>query len=167
MIRRRTLAATLGVVAVAVIALAGCGGGKLDVSKGEQEIKKDLQDPKIGLTVTAVTCPGDVPMQKDLTFVCKASIKDGDDVDIKVIQQDDQGNVTIDYKASMYVPDTANIASNLTGATNLTCPAAVKLDNGKGTLLCTATDDLGGAIKVNIPIVDSKLQPDQIASAPA
>lgn len=167
MIRRRTSAATLGVVAVAVIALAGCGGGKLDVSKGEQEIKKDLQDPKIGLTVVAVTCPGDVPMQKDLTFVCKASIKDGDDVDIKVIQKDDQGNVTFDYKASMFVPDPADIAANLTGATNLNCPTAVKLDNGKGTLLCTATDDLGESIKVNIPIVDSKLQPDQIASAPA
>lgn len=152
--------------AFAAVVMGACSNS-LDVAKGEAEIKKDLQDPSIGLTVESVTCPKDVPVKANTTFVCKVTIKGGDNVDVKVTQKDDQGNVTLDYKNSLFVPDLANIRSALSNATDVSCPTAVSLNEGKGALLCTATGPDGTSVKINVPIVDGKLVPDEAATSPA
>jgi hypothetical protein len=65
------------------------------------------------------------------------------------------------------VPDLANIRSALSNATDVSCPTAVSLNEGKGALLCTATGPDGTSVKINVPIVDGKLVPDEAATSPA
>jgi len=44
-------------------------------------------------TAPEVTCPESAPMEKDNTFNCSVVV-DGQTIEVKVTQTDDQGNVT-------------------------------------------------------------------------
>ena len=63
----------------------------LDVDKLETGVASDIA-AQVGGDWT-VTCPDDIPMQKDLTTTCDATSADGQSTTINVTQTDDQGNV--------------------------------------------------------------------------
>jgi hypothetical protein len=82
----------LALTAAAALALAGCGDKKLDTDKLESKIKDGIQK-QAGVRVKSVDCPGDVKVKKGDTFNCKATTSSGQTANVKVTQQDDEGNV--------------------------------------------------------------------------
>ena len=68
------------------------GSNDLDISKLESTIASGMQE-QLGLDgKPTVTCPESVPIQQGNVFTCTAELN-GDRVDVKVTQTDDQGNV--------------------------------------------------------------------------
>ena len=82
----------LSLSAAAALAVAGCGDKKLDTDKLEGKIKDGIQK-QAGVKVKTVDCPGDIKVKKGDTFNCKATTTSGQDANVKVTQQDDDGNV--------------------------------------------------------------------------
>jgi ornithine carbamoyltransferase len=64
----------------------------LDIDKLETGVAAEIA-AQVGGEWT-VTCPDDIPMEKDLTANCEATSADGQSTMINVTQTDDQGNVT-------------------------------------------------------------------------
>ena len=64
----------------------------LDVAKAEASIAAEI-GAQVGGEWT-VTCPEDIPIEKDLTANCEATSADGQSVMVNITQTDDQGNVT-------------------------------------------------------------------------
>ncbi len=147
--------------ALALLAATGCSG-KIDPAKGEESIRKTLSDPSIGLTVQSVSCPADIPLQKGNVFTCKVTVANGDPVQVKITQKDDEGNVELDYKNSLFVPDIPNMKSALTNVEDITCPSAVALNDGKGSLVCNATGKDGSKAKMTFPIEGGKIKTDDV-----
>lgn len=84
-------------IAVPILALglvSGCSSGsnELDISKLQSTIASGMQEQMDLSGTPTVTCPESVPIQQDNVFTCTAEL-DGDSVDVKVTQTDDQGNV--------------------------------------------------------------------------
>jgi hypothetical protein len=79
-------------VAVATAgAIAACGGQQLDTSKLETEIKSGIER-QTDVKMRSVECPKREVKVGD-SFDCKATATDGDTANVKVTQQDDEGNV--------------------------------------------------------------------------
>jgi hypothetical protein len=72
--------------------LAGCSSS-LDIDKLESTIASEMQTQLNLPAQPTVTCPDDVAIESGNVFTCTAEL-DGDSVDVKVTQTDDQGNVT-------------------------------------------------------------------------
>ena len=87
---RRLPLAGAGVVS-AILVLGGCGGTTLDVGKLEDEIASGIK--KQAGQSTAVDCPDDVKVEKGARFDCTARADDGKRAKVRVVQQDDEGNV--------------------------------------------------------------------------
>lgn len=69
------------------------GSNNLDIDKLESTVATEMQS-QLGLDAEpTVTCPDTVPIEKDNVFTCTATL-DGESVDVKVTQNDDQGNVS-------------------------------------------------------------------------
>jgi hypothetical protein len=62
-------------LALAVLALAGCGGTKIDDSKVERLLEGKA--PTGGATVTSAQCPSGVEAKADSSFDCKVKMSDG------------------------------------------------------------------------------------------
>jgi Domain of unknown function (DUF4333) len=81
----------------AAASLSACSGSvsvgnNLDIDKLESTVATEMQS-QLGLDAApTVTCPDTVPIEKDNVFTCTATL-DGESVDVKVTQNDDQGNV--------------------------------------------------------------------------
>ena len=82
----------LPVLAAAGFAAAGCGDKKLDTGKLEGKIQDGIQQ-QAGVKIRNVDCPDDVNVKKGDTFNCKATTRSGQTANVKVTQQDDEGNV--------------------------------------------------------------------------
>ncbi len=67
-------------------------GNNLDIDKLESTIATEMQSQLDLDAAPTVTCPDSVPIEKDNVFTCTATL-DGESVDVKITQTDDQGNV--------------------------------------------------------------------------
>ena len=84
----------LAAIAAAVcLGLAGCGEETLDVSEIEEQITPEVES-QTGSTNVDVDCPDDVEAKADDTFECDLSAEGGIEAQVKVTQEDDEGNVT-------------------------------------------------------------------------
>lgn len=80
-------------VCVAGVMAAGCGAGaRLDTEKAELRIKRGIERNNRGLDAT-VTCPDDVPREKDREFTCRIVTRNGDQAEALVKQTDDSGRL--------------------------------------------------------------------------
>jgi hypothetical protein len=81
--------------ALVAIAAAGtfsaCGKQQLNTDKLETEIKSGIER-QTDVKIRSVECPKREVKTGD-TFNCKATATDGDTADVKVTQQDEEGNV--------------------------------------------------------------------------
>jgi len=85
---------------VALLALAGCGGGDsgsdpktttIDPSRVEKAIEVSVAEQSHRISI--VVCPPGIARQKGKTFNCIATLSQGDKYPFRVTQKDDQGNV--------------------------------------------------------------------------
>ena len=65
----------------------------LDITKLETTVATEMKSQMDLSAEPTVTCPDEVPIQKDNVFTCTAEL-DGDSVDVQVTQTDDAGNVS-------------------------------------------------------------------------
>ena len=73
-------------------AIAGCGGTTIDGGELEDEIKDDTE--REGLVIDGADCPSPEAEAGD-TFECTVTVK-GEDKQLEVEQENDDGNVTYD-----------------------------------------------------------------------
>jgi hypothetical protein len=83
----------LPLLALAVLLLAACGKEVVDTADAEQRIRDSVAS-QVKADVRSVSCPDDVEAKKGDTFTCTATGGDGTKGPVKVLQQDDKGNVT-------------------------------------------------------------------------
>lgn len=93
--------ATLGALAAAVLAVAGCGKTVIDDAKTEATIEQDLER-STGQKVDSVDCPSGVEVTKGATFQCTIVLKNGtrevatlkirnEDADLSLTKLEQQG----------------------------------------------------------------------------
>jgi NAD(P)H-hydrate repair Nnr-like enzyme with NAD(P)H-hydrate epimerase domain len=63
-------------LALASLAVLGCGGVQIDHVKEEALIEENLQKT-MGQKVASVECPSGVPVEKGKTFECRVKLKSG------------------------------------------------------------------------------------------
>jgi len=80
------------VVVPAALALSACGGKTLNTDKLEPKIKQGIEQ-QAGVKVKSVDCPNDVEIKAGGRFNCIATTTAGDRAAVRVVQQDDKGNV--------------------------------------------------------------------------
>ncbi len=112
-IGRVTAAKVLAWINLALLALAAVGAivglvvtnsteKTLDLDRAERSITENLQTEYVGFDVDRVTCPDDVEVEAGAEFTCTTRIE-GQQLDIVVTQEDDEGNVTF-QKAQAAIP---------------------------------------------------------------
>jgi hypothetical protein len=89
MIRRRPVVL---IALPAALALSACGTKMLNTDKLEPKIKQGIEQ-QAGVKVKSVDCPSDVELKAGGKFNCTAVTTGGDRATVRVIQQDDKGNV--------------------------------------------------------------------------
>lgn len=77
---------------VALLAVAGCGEPRIDVSKTASFIK-DAVAKQTGAPVKDVACPDKVAVKAGDSFTCSVVGADGTKGDARLTQEDDQGNL--------------------------------------------------------------------------
>src|SRR4051794_7325512 len=83
---KRHLLPLLVAALAAPLIVAGCGGGDVDTSKAEKEIKNGISS-KTGSDVQYVKCPDSVNAKKGAQFHCTALVP------VTVTQQNDNGRI--------------------------------------------------------------------------
>ena len=86
-----TLSARLAVLALALAAVAvvGCGETVIDSAKTEDAITSDLAKAA-GLKIASVDCPSDVEVEAGTTFECTVTLEGGDEqtAKLKILNED-------------------------------------------------------------------------------
>ena len=98
---RRPLWLVAGAVVVAIALVAGSvaalsslsSRSKLDMAAVENDIAHRVAQ-RTGLVAT-VDCPDSVEIEAGTTFTCSVTTDDGNQLDVEVHQDDDQGNLTV------------------------------------------------------------------------
>lgn len=145
------------VALAAVGLLAGCSKS-LDGSSLQTQIADGMAS-QAGGTWT-VTCPSDIPMEKDATFTCDATNTDGTTSTITVTQTDADGNVT--WNSDISALDLAKVESSVAtdlgtqvgGTWTVTCPDKVDIGQGK-TFTCDASSDSGQTTPITVTQTDT------------
>ena len=93
----RPRALTLASLAAGLLALAGCGGGKVSASKVESTLRLEIPPfttvvgGKPNHRITSVSCPSGVKRKKGKTFACDVALSDGLRGKATVTQLDSNG----------------------------------------------------------------------------
>jgi hypothetical protein len=97
----RPLWLVVGAIVVAIALVAGSvaalgslsSRSKLDMAAVENDIAHRVAQ-RTGLVAT-VDCPDSVDIEAGTTFTCSVTTDDGNQLDVEVHQDDDQGNLTV------------------------------------------------------------------------
>jgi len=165
--RRRT-GKIVGIVAAAVVVVAGLVIGALamfgprtvDPQSVQHEIVRITQTA-VGVAPTDVQCPNEIAAQAGGTFACTATV-DQQPITYNVRQDDAKGHLTITYDRLIKVIDLENtlatkIGTDVDVTVNVTCGPAgrIVVVNAPGTpIACTATNatDPTDSAKVNATV---------------
>ena len=79
-------------VIVTGLALSACGEATLDTGNIENEIAPQVED-QTGTKDVEISCPDDVEAKKGDEFECDATAPGGLEAKIKVVQENDDGDV--------------------------------------------------------------------------
>jgi len=147
------------VVVMAVVVLAACGGGKdLDTRKVERFIGEDAA-ARLEVLAVSVSCPSTVDAGKDKTFTCTAKAPDSVDVDVKVRQKDEKGNVSwkINARSTSEVVESIEQGIQKQKKTTVTadCPDIIPIRKG-ASFTCVVSDEKGGESEVTIVETDDE-----------
>ncbi|SHK03737.1 protein of unknown function [Pseudonocardia thermophila] len=137
------IASVLGLLVVGAGAWLLLAPRHIDPDTVAREITRITQETD-DATPTNIQCPSDVPFEKGRTFTCTATLK-GIEVTYTITQNDDDGNVTINYRRPVLDPvslqkEIARVTVNEVAVepTNIQCPADVPFEKG-AAFTCTAT----------------------------
>jgi hypothetical protein len=92
--RYRPLLAGLAAAVLTAGLVAGC---EVTLTLNESALEENIHDElqrQTQLSISTVECPGDRPLRQGDRFTCTAVTDDGMELEISVVQDDDQGNVS-------------------------------------------------------------------------
>ena len=133
----------LVVSAVAALALGGCGENEIDAGKVEDFVRDNARVPQ---AIDSVTCPEGIEVEEGDTFDCKIVAKDGSEEAVSLLQEDDDGTVTITGNRQTKLPPQAedveiipeNVEALIRGAAeepdkivSVDCPSGIGLQEGR------------------------------------
>lgn len=165
--RRRT-GLIVGLVAAALVLLAGLGAGALFVF-GQRTVEPEsvqreivrITETAVQVTPTDVRCPAEIKAETGGTFACTATV-DRQPVTYTVRQDDDQGHLTITYDRLLKVAQLESTVADQVGkdvdvAVTVICEPAghAALVNAPGApIACTATNatDPTDSAKINVTV---------------
>jgi hypothetical protein len=104
------LGAALG-LGLALVALAGCGGSRLDTSRAEQQMTEQFRRSLAPAVVGEAHCPDHVSSKKGATFECRLAVG-GTDVTVTATQVDGKGSVSVATDKAVIV--VAKVQADLT-----------------------------------------------------
>jgi Domain of unknown function (DUF4333) len=166
--RRRSTGKVVGIVAAALVLLAGLGVGALilfgprtvDPASVQQEIVRITQTA-VQVTPAGVRCPADVTAEAGGIFTCTATVEQ-QPVTYTVRQDDDKGHLTITYDRLLKRAEVENVVAGQVGkdvdlAVKVDCAPAGQtvIVNAPGTpIVCTATNasDDSDSAKINVTV---------------
>jgi hypothetical protein len=138
----RSLSLCSGLAVITSLAVLGCGDTVIDGGKATKFIGKTVTD-QAGVRVKSVSCPDNVKAKKGGTFNCTVIAKDGTRGLVKVVQNDDKGNVRVSApflhmrEAEATIAD--QIKQQIKTDVTVTCPEIVVPVAGK-TFNCEGSD---------------------------
>ncbi len=154
-------------VLLGALALGGCASS-LDTAKLQSSIQAKLGE--VDLSASNISCPSSIEVKAGSTFDCTATVN-GVPAKVTVTQKDDQGNVSfeVDRKVVYVIGDGVTLIQQAIrdqGATDVTvtCPKAVALPDGNGTISCTAVAD-GQSLKVTVPVTGGSAGVPEVQAA--
>lgn len=111
----------VGVVASVLVLLAGLGAGALFLF-GQRTVEPEsvkseivrITQAAVAVAPTDIQCPTEIKAETGGTFVCTATV-DGQPVTYNVRQDDDQGNLTINYDRLIKMTELEGAVAGLVG----------------------------------------------------
>lgn len=135
-----------GLVVVAALVLAGCGGG-ISTDDVESDITSRL-GAQVGAGVQDVQCPDTIPSKQGATFTCMAFVKGGAPIEVPVTVG---AGATFEWRVEATSRAGADVVAKVQpqmrselndSGLKLTCPDTTVVVEG-GTIDCTAVDSQG------------------------
>jgi hypothetical protein len=159
--RGRARKTWIAVALLAPLALDACSTGTLDSAKAERQIESSTQQ-FTGQHVTA-SCPGNIPESKGRVTLCSITAADGTTAKVRVVQKDENGNVS--YSATLVATAglEQQIARNATQRSGfpvmVTCPQLVDVTQATQIEQCRASSAKAktGTVRVTITSSGGKL----------
>jgi hypothetical protein len=140
---------------------ASCGNSDniLNTRKGEKVISEWLE--KQGMSATDIDCPRDIKIEQDMKFMCKAVMKNSDNLtlDIEITQTSDDGDINMAHgskiqPASLVERGLAGQILDQTGKkVTVDCGFRVRLAVPQSTFTCEVTSE-AEKFQVGITITD-------------
>jgi hypothetical protein len=150
---RRT-ALGISSLALAAVAVAGCGSQTLDTNQADQSIQSHIT----ALTCKGVkaSCPSDIPLEKGHVTVCTATAPDGTSTSVHIVQTNDNGHVRITSHALLKTASVertiSQVASGkLSFAVKVVCPDLVAVSVG-ARVRCKVMDAKGASKPVTVTL---------------
>jgi hypothetical protein len=138
---------SLGLVALAALALSGCSKS-IDSDKAEKFIAKSVGS-QVGAKVKSVSCPTGLTAKKGETFECTVTGTDGTTGKTTVTEKDDQGNVSVSapfiHVRNLEQQIASGIAKQIGGSVDVGCPEIIVGAKGK-KFECQATSGSDKAV---------------------
>lgn len=129
--------------------IAGCSidfSKSLNVGDVERQVESDLAERRD--VEVEVSCPEEVEAESGGEFTCTATDPEGNELDVDVVQEDDDGNVDWDV-AMLNMPLieddlSRRVSRSVRVPVEISCPRILVSSEAGSTVLCDATDDAGG-----------------------
>ena len=137
---------------------ASCGGKKLDMDKAKTFVATTLEN-ETGQKPEA-SCPSSVKIEKGGKFECTARFGAGVEAKVGIVQNDDEGNVSIEAIKGVLISKRleAQIAEGVGKQANVhvevNCGDRVRAAKVDDTVQCDVTDAAGQAAKVDVKVKD-------------
>lgn len=156
---RRALSTVLLSVLAGCTVNASCGSKNLDIKKGEAELAASIEK-QVKMPVKVV-CPTGVKIKKDDVFDCKVTLAEATGV-FRVTQTDDQGSIHYELVEDFILSDRieAELVERVKASTGVTskvsCGPRVRVSTPGTKFNCTATDQTGKNLEVEVSVTDPR-----------
>jgi hypothetical protein len=155
-----------------VLALAGCTK-MINMDAAKTAVSAGLTE-KLGMAITAVTCPDSRAMKAGDVFNCTAAVQTGGQLVIRVTQKDDAGNIAWELVNGDTLIDLALLESSIKGSlkdqkgidATIACGGKYRVAEPGKTFQCAASDNSGNKATVTITMKDDKGHIDWVMGTP-
>lgn len=139
---------TIVLLFAATAALTACSidfSKSLNVGDVERQVESDLVDRRD--VDVEVKCPEEVEAEAGGEFTCTATDTEGNELEVEVVQEDDEGNVDWDV-AMLNMPLieddlSERVSRSVKVPVEITCPRILVSPEAGSSFECEATDDEG------------------------
>ncbi|MBI2705451.1 MAG: DUF4333 domain-containing protein [Actinobacteria bacterium] len=149
--------------------LSACTGApqeQVDAAPIIQPITSKLNG--LGVVVTRIDCPPSIARAPGSTFTCTVVTDKGEPFSVVVTQRDEGGQMKLAWETGKdfvvpdrYIAELTAYARTISSDLVVSCPRAVVVAGGNGTLRCDVKDSTGQTGTLSVPVDDGVPVADQ------